>query len=376
MLKVGIVGLRRGSIFLDVFSRLPECQVTAVCDVRPELASALAASRPGVTAYTDYDVMVDRDVDLIVIATPVPTQVEMAVAALSRNRHVLCEVPLAANLQDCRTLLRAVRTGKGKFMMAENCVFWAFVESWREMVRQGKLGKILYAEGEYMQDQRELLHGPDGLPTWRAMLPPIHYCTHSLGPLLSLTDDRCVRATGFSTGSNILAADGPIDMEGAIFQTAQGATIKLLRGAITERRPPLHYFSIYGARGVLETSRDAEDPVGTTLALFRDVPNLPRMMRLPLGINHPGLPLFPPAVGYGTAELVMVRGFVRSILEDTKPPIDLAQALNMSVPGLIAHMSAERGGEPLPVPDLAAESAEEEAKEKDEAQKKEDKRKK
>jgi predicted dehydrogenase len=297
--------------------------------------------------------------------------VEQSAAALSRNRHVLCEVPAAANLQDCRTLLKAVRASKGKYMMAENCNFWAFIESWREIVRQGRLGKILYAETEYVHDMRDLLRGPDGQPTWRAMLPPIHYCTHSLGPILSLTEDRCAKVTAFSTGANILPG-GPIDMEVALFQTAQGALIKLLRGAIVERKPPLHYYSVYGARGVLETSRSPEDPLGTTLSMFRDVPHLPRMMKMPLGLHHPNVPPALAAGGHGTAEFVMARAFVRSILDDTKPPVDIAHALNMTVPGLIAHLSAERGGEPLPIPDLAAEAdAEEEAKaEKEEAKKK------
>ncbi|NLO73725.1 MAG: Gfo/Idh/MocA family oxidoreductase [candidate division WS1 bacterium] len=363
MLKVGVVGLRRGSVFVEIFSRMPECQVTAVCDLRADLAQAMAAAHPGAAAYTDYDVMVDKDLDVVVIATPVQSHVEQSVAALSRNRHVLCEVPAAGNLQDCRTLLRAARASKGKYMMAENGVFWAFVEAWREMVREGRLGKLLHAECEYIHDMRELIRGPDGQPTWRAVLPPIHYCTHSLGPVLSLTEDRCVKAVGFSTGANILPG-GPIDMEVAMFQTAQGASVKLLRGLIAERRPPLHYYSIYGTRGVLETSRSPEDPVGTTLAMFRDVPNLPRMMKMPLGLTHANVAWPVAALGYGTAEIVMVRAFLRSLLDDTRPPVDIATALNMTVPGLVAHVSAERGSAPLPVPDLAAEAeAEEQAKE-------------
>lgn len=363
MLKVGVVGLRRGTVFVDIFSRIPECQLAGVCDLRLDLAQATAARLPGVVAYDDYEAMLERDLDLLVLCTPPESHVEQAVLALSRNRHVLCEIPAAITIQDCRTLLRAVRASKGKYMMAENCNFWAFVESWREMVHQGRLGKILYAECEYVHDARDLIRDAEGQPTWRALLPPLNYCTHSLGPILSLAGDRCVKAVGFSTGSNLIAG-GPIDMEVALFQTAQGATLKLLRGLIAERRPPLHYYSIYGTRGVLETSRDASDPIGTTLAIFRDVPHLPRMMKMPLGIYHPGVPAQLAAAGHGSAEYLMATAFVRSILEDTRPPVDIVQALNMTVPGIIAHLSAERGGESLPVPDLTAEAppGEEEAR--------------
>ena len=48
--------------------------------------------------------------------------------------------------------------------------------------------------------------------------------------------------------------------------------------------------------------------------------------------------------GHGTSEYYLVRDFLSSIMNDTKPPIDIVRALDMSVPGLIAHECAKEGG--------------------------------
>ena len=46
----------------------------------------------------------------------------------------------------------------------------------------------------------------------------------------------------------------------------------------------------------------------------------------------------------------MVDGFVRCMLDDTKPPIDVYEAMDWTLPGICAHISAEAGGEPVEVP--------------------------
>jgi hypothetical protein len=56
--------------------------------------------------------------------------------------------------------------------------------------------------------------------------------------------------------------------------------------------------------------------------------------------------------GHGGGDYFEVREFVDSIVNDTKPPIDVYEALDMTVPGLVSEVSINRGGMPLPVPDF------------------------
>jgi predicted dehydrogenase len=348
MLKVGIAGLRRGRALLSVFANLTECEVVAVCDPKTDVADEVSKRWNVPWVYGDFDSFIEADMDIVVVATPREFHVSQSIAALERGMHVLCEVPAVVTLDECEPLVKAVRNGPGKYMMAENCNFWAFIESWREMVTQGRIGKIIYAEAEYIHAIPQLMRTPDGKPTWRAFLPPIHYCTHSLGPILSLADDRCVSVVGMNTGSNVDTEFGTIDMEAGLFKTASGAVIKILTGFSLIREPAFHYYSVYGTRGVLERGRGQDRCFG----YFKDVPNLHGMVELPLTTSHPRLPAWAASGGHGTAEYMMIKAFVDAIVEDKEPPIDVYRALDYTVPGLCAHISAEEGGRPVDIPDF------------------------
>ena len=352
MLKVGVVGAGRGSSFVAVLSRLPEFSVAAICDINESLAAGLAERYSVPTVHTDFAALLGEDLDVVVVATPPEFHVPYSVAALERGCHVLCEVPAANCLEECPRLAQAALAGPGKYMLAENCNYWAFLESWRELVRQGRLGQVLYAEAEYIHSLPSLRRHADGSPTWRAFLPPIHYCTHSLGPLLALQGDRVVRAVGMHTGSHVDPEFGSLDLEVGLFHTADGAVIKVLCGFGVVREPAFHYYSVYGSRGCLETTRGPDHPFGTTLAYFDDVPHLRNMIRLPLDTRHSDVPGWAAEGGHGTAEYALIRAFADSLLQDTPPPICLRRALEMSVPGLVAHQSALEGGKLLEVPEF------------------------
>ncbi len=350
MLKVGVVGAGRGVGFVSVMSRLPECQVVAICDRNRELADRAAQQYALPRVYDDFETFLEEDLDIVVVATPPEFHVPMSVAALRKGCHVLSEVPAANSLEECPLLAEAALAGPGKYMLAENCNYWAFLESWREMIRQGRIGKIMYAEAEYIHSLPALRQTPEGELTWRAFIPPIHYCTHSLGPLLSMEGDRVVATCGMHTGSRVDPRFPAPDMEVALLHTSSGAVIKILCGFSLRREPAFHYYSIYGTKGCLETTRGPDHPFGTTWAFFEEVPHLRSMIRIPLDTRHSHVPAWAAQGGHGTAEYAMVSDFLRSIIEDTPPPIGIKQALEMSVPGLLAHQSALHGGERLEVP--------------------------
>ncbi|MDQ1329033.1 MAG: hypothetical protein QG641_2322, partial [Candidatus Poribacteria bacterium] len=141
MLKIGIVGLGRGMSHLGVFSQRTDTKVVAVCDVDEARAKKVKDDHGLEKAYTDYDEFLSHDMDIVVIATPLPLHVSNAISALKIDKHVLSEVPIANNLPECELLVKAVRKSKAKFMFAENCNYWYFVQKWKEMVDEGKIGK-------------------------------------------------------------------------------------------------------------------------------------------------------------------------------------------------------------------------------------------
>ena len=348
--RIGISGLGRGSSLARVLALMPGCEIAAACDPDADRLHAFGEMYPGAALYADYDDMLDAGLDVAVIASPLPLHCPQSIAALEAGCHVLQEVPLGPSLEACHALLQAVRSHpRQKFMLAENCCYWAHILSWKEMVRQGQIGTLTYAEAEYVHDVRSLMRDRDGTPTWRASLPPIHYCTHSLGPLLWVTGARCVTAIGLASPSLLDPTLNSPDIEVGLFHTARGAAIKVLCGFKVVREPAFHYYSIYGTRGCLETAR----PPGAmrTHAYLQSIPHLQGMVEIPLTESIPHAPRAASLGGHGTAEHEMIQAFMRAVDEDTAPQIDIYAALDMSLPGLCAHHSAMEGGQPVPIPD-------------------------
>lgn len=345
---IGISGLRRGMNLARVFALFPECEIVAGCDPDAVARETFTAQFPGAAAWDAYEDLLALEPDIVVVASPVPLHAEQSIAALDAGSHVLQEVCLASSVEQCRAIWDAVqRNPARKFMLAENCCYWAHIVAWRQLFREGQLGELLHAEAEYLHDCRSLTTR-NGRPTWRMTLAPIHYCTHSLGPLLAITGTRCLSAVGMATPSRLQPGPQRWDTEIGLFRTDKGATIKVLTGFRICREPAFHYYSILGSKGCLETTRPPHSLC--THAYLDSVPHLQGMMRLPLGVDMPRAPAGSGAGGHGTAEYFMVRDFLGSIHEDTVPPLDIRTALDMSLPGLCAHQSALTGGGPVDVP--------------------------
>ena len=353
-LRIGVAGLRRGGSICRVFLHHKECTVTAVCDLDAEQARDFAEQNDIPHWFSDYSALCRADLDAIVVATPGPTHVPFTVEALENGKHVLSEVPAVWSLEEGVELERAVRESGLKYMFAENMCYYAWVESYREMIHRGDLGEIIYAEGEYIHNCESLMTLPGHSAenpqlTWRASLPPIQYCTHDLGPILQIMDDRVVTAVGMHTGNRRRPDIGVIDLEVALFKTAKGNIIKQLVSFSTAKEPSHHWFCLYGTEGQIESPRGPKD---RHRLCTRHIPNLHEPLELPLSTSHPHAPPEATVGGHGTSEYFMVNDFVRCILDDTPSPIDVYTALDQTLPGICAHMSAEQGSVPVEVPDL------------------------
>jgi predicted dehydrogenase len=342
--------------FVRVFSGHSEVELAAVCDVQEGRAAEVAEQFDAPMHFEDYSELCRADIDAIVVATPAPLHVEHTLEALSEGKHVMCEVPAAYDLGEAEELARGVERSGLKYMFAENMYYFAYIQTYEQMVRRGDIGRPIYAEGEYIHDCRSLMHehfdgmtpGSETGVTWRASLPPIHYCTHDLGPLLEIMDTRVVSATGMHTGSNVEPQWGTIDMEVGLFKCESGAVIKILVGFSIAREPSMHWMVIYGTEGYLEGPRERG---GEHLLYTEHTDNLSGPMKLPLTASHTNAPPEATAGGHGTSEYFMCNDFVRCIVDDTEPAIDVHRALDYTLPGICAHISAERGGEPVDVPD-------------------------
>jgi predicted dehydrogenase len=347
-LKVGMVGIGRATSYGSIFAQNARAEVTALCDINEENL-AISGRDFGLKdsqLFSNYDSFINTDVDIVVIGTPIPYHAEQAVKALERDKHVLCEVTAADNIEGCEKIVKAAKRSKGKYMLAENCVYMHFAMEWKKFVEQGRLGKIHYAEADYVHDIRELV-----IDKWRAKRAPIHYCSHSLGPILYWMDDYIVRATASGNKATIIENAGPgaIDMQVALFETKKGSTIKVLRSSVAPRHPMMGAYSIYGTKGFLETGRTNYDNIG--IRYFEGIDTV-NGRNITVSSSEIDVPKVAHLGGHGTSEYYLVSDFLDAIENDRTPPIDYIKGMDMTVPGLIANEAAMQGSVWLDVPRL------------------------
>ncbi len=353
-LKIGIVGLRRGNGFVGVFSHHPEVEVAALCDIDPKVLAdtGKAFNLPDSSLYLKYDDFVNAPLDIVMIATAIPYHTDQTVKALESGKHVLCEQTVAYTFQECQKVLETVRKTGKKYMMAENYTYFHFIRQWKEMIDQGRLGDIVYAESEYIHEILPMLENKrTGEFFWRADRPPIWYCAHCLGPLLTLMDDRVVKVVGMHSGFHRFPdrTDKPgfLDMEVGLFHTEKGKVIKILRSQ-TPVRNHMAWYSLYGTKGSVESSRLNEE--GGMLYIPKEMGAHDKAQSQKYSIVDPDAPEIAKTGGHGTSEYFMIRDFIESIKNDTTPPLDIIRAIDFTVPGIIAHQSALAGGKLMDVP--------------------------
>jgi len=353
-LKIGIVGLSRGKGFVNVFSKHPEVEVAALCDInQTKLAeTGKVFNLPDNSLYLKYDDFVNAPLDVVMIATPIPCHTEQTVKALESGKHVLCEQTVAYTFKECQKVLETVRKTKKTYMMAENYCYFHYIRQWKEMIDQGRLGDVVYAEAEYIHEIVGLLENKQtGEFFWRADRPPIWYCAHCLGPLLTLMNDRVVKVVGMHSGFHRFpgrtAKPGFLDMEVGLFHTAKGKVIKILRSQ-TPLRPHMVWYCLYGTKGSVENGRLHEE--GGMLYIPEEMGPENKAQMSKYSVIDPDAPEEAKKGGHGTSEYFMIRDFIDAVKNNTRPPIDIIRAIDFTVPGIIAHESALAGGKLMDVP--------------------------
>ena len=355
-LKIGCVGLRRGRYLITNLLYMDGVEIRAICDQdtsRLDSAKEFFEKEKKVEnllAFERFEDILNSDVDALVIATEAAAHVRMSVQALDAGKHVLSEIPAINTVEEAKTIRAAVnRNPHLKYMVGENCCYWAFIETWKKMYEQGMFGDVWHAEAEYLHNVVDLMRDKDGNPTWRASYDAIQYLTHDLGPLLYILDDRCVSVTGHAPKINPIAEHSTgTPNELAVFTTAKGATIKILVSFGLVQEPARHNFILYGSKGTIETARMGEE---RCYAYLKDIPNTRGPIEIPLGSSYPNASS---AIlgGHGGGDYYMMKAFVDCILNDEKPPIDVDLGIRISIPGIFAHESTKRGGVPVKIEEI------------------------
>ncbi len=159
--RVAIVGTGFGAtVHIPAFSRLDGVKIVAVVSSRLEKAQAIAREHGIACAMDDYDAMLDEtSPDLVTIATPPYLHREMALKAIDRGIHVLCEKPLALNASEAREMVLAAREKGIVHAVCHEFRYYPARLEFLNRLRSGEIGAV-----HQMQIQWNGVLGPDGQP--------------------------------------------------------------------------------------------------------------------------------------------------------------------------------------------------------------------
>ena len=124
--RLGLLGCGAFGTFLaDTIAELPTAELAAVADTRTDLAASTRRRPPKARIAADLDgLLADRDLDIVVVATPPWTHAAFAVQALEAGRHVLVEKPLAIDPAGCRQVAAAA-SDTGRVVVVDHLLRFA-----------------------------------------------------------------------------------------------------------------------------------------------------------------------------------------------------------------------------------------------------------
>ncbi|RPI46269.1 MAG: gfo/Idh/MocA family oxidoreductase [Bacteroidetes bacterium] len=362
-IRMGIAGGGFGRSFQ--WHEHPNCMVEAVSDLRPERNKALMETYRCSKSYPSLEEMVkDPGIDAIAVFTEGPNHVKHAIECMRHGKHVISAVPACwGSTEEADRLMEAVKRYGMTYMMAETSYFQQFTISVRKMYHAGEFGDLYYCESEYQHDGLEALYTENGKMTWRYGCAPMHYPTHCTAHLVSVTGERLteVLCMGWGDDSAFLkdnVYNNPFHNESALFKTNRGNAFRVnvwWKGAHIggERANWIgSKKSFYTDNGrsatalVTKTGETGTDDAGFILNEPKlepyDQPEWWNTDMLPVPLRHDS--------GHHGSHPFLTHEFIDALVNERKPCIDVHEALAYTVPGIIAHESALRGGELLKIP--------------------------
>lgn len=149
--KVGVIGLGPwGREILAELGRLEQAEITVICDNYPAMLRRSASKAPTAKAVENYkDVLANKDVQAVVVATPTHQHKEIVLAALEAGKHVYCEAPLANSIEDAKAIALAAKKAAGQVCQAGLQMRCDPQRHWlMPFIRSGALGRPVMARSQ------------------------------------------------------------------------------------------------------------------------------------------------------------------------------------------------------------------------------------
>ncbi len=376
--------------FVRIFQAHPYVNKVYVCDVIKERANEYKDKFNVQVIDSFDDVLASNDVDAVAIFTQRHLHGPMVVKSLKAGKHVYSAVPMAIEVEDCRKIVDAVKETGLTYMMGETCIYYPCAMYCKKENDKGTFGNFVFAESQYFHDishfPKNQLNSPD------LYAAPFYYPTHSTAMVLHATGAyvKKVSAVGvvdkedtgyYKVGQN--QWDNVFSNEISLMQLSNGGVARVSECRRIGYKAPSSYISgFYGTKASYQYSNaqhlltklteqgvDLFD-VSNEVCPYEMSQNKDTVDFKQQVANHrwawdnfapvqdddvarlPKEVLNSPGNGHMGSHKLLVDDFCKAVHDGTLPTVNAWVASRFTVPGLIAHQSALRGGELLDVPDF------------------------
>ena len=392
--SIGVVGAGQfGRQFAQLFDLHPGVSQVYVVDELPERAAETAERFRLAGVLESFEDPLASDIDAVAIFTQRWTHGPLVEQALGAGKHVYSAVPMAISEDEIARIIHGVRETGLAYMMGETSYYNPATVYARKQHAAGRFGRIFYTEGDYVHDMDLGFYDAyqySGGDRWKetASYPPMLYPTHAVGGVLGAVPAHAVSVS--CVGVRDDRQDGVFDKEVSMFGndfSNATALFELNDGGVMRTNEmrrvgyPSHIresrFRFFGTEASFEQLakvtvwqdksdvRDISEELETRPSMSLDDPSLANVApelelrdafvselspvhdaeRLPEEFR--GAPN-----GHEGSHHFLADDFVTAVNTCTLPPINAWVAARFTLPGIVAHESALRGGERLPIHDF------------------------
>lgn len=362
--NVGVIGPgSRGQGDMRNMLRVPGVRITAICDVyEPRFAPARKIAGADTPTFTDYRRLLDqKDLDAILIATPLGFHADHVTAALASGRHVYCEKSQALTVPQCNQIVEAVKRSGKRYQIGFQYHYSPWFDEVLRQIKAGKIGRVMQVHSYWHRNNSWRRPVPDPkdqklerLINWRM------YREYSAGMLAELGSHHIEFVNRIFEGMpESVVGSGGIDYwkDGRevydnldVIYRYRGGQTHLFSSTTTNRLEGAQ-IKIFGTQGsVVLTHADAvffdEAPTAESAVLLENkgvkaVTTGPSMAaEAPYrGQGHP-VELPKDAV---SADHAACRAFFESVRNNTKPDCDEHVGFKTTIPVLLGNMAIDKG---------------------------------
>ena len=248
-LRLGVIGVGNvvRSLHLQTLRRLPDCTVAAVAEADPGRRAEAARLLPGAAVVPGWqELLAGSAVDAVLVCLPGPHQVDAAVAALESGLHVYVEKPIATSLAGAGAVLEAWRRAGTVGMAGLNYRLHPHYRRAREVVRSGRLGRVVAARTVFS------IPASVAQPSWKGARESGGGVLYDLGSHHADLVRFVLGQEVSSVHAGLRSQRGDDDTAAVELTLADGTLVQSLLSlsAVDEER-----FEVYGSEGKLTVDR-------------------------------------------------------------------------------------------------------------------------